>query len=71
LLREDQPAEVTADSLLNMAAGVPGPLLLGCAVTGLIVGALAYGLINALWGAVAQRWWRSHERPRVRTTEKP
>jgi hypothetical protein len=47
-----------------MAAGVPGPLLLGCAVTGLIVGVLADGLINALWGAVAQRWWRSHERPR-------
>ena len=63
LLREDAPSGAAAGSLLNIAAGVPGPLLLGCAVTGLLAGALAYSLINALWGAVAERWWRSHERP--------
>ncbi len=49
--------------LLDLAVGVPGPLLLGCAVTGLLAGAAAYSLINALWGAVAERWWRSHARP--------
>jgi hypothetical protein len=43
---------------------VPGPLLLGCAVTGLVAGGGAYSLINALWGAVAERWWHSHARPR-------
>lgn len=63
LLRQDAPAGVPADSLLDLAAGVPGPLLLGCAVTGLVCAALAYGLINALWGAVAERWWRSHQLP--------
>lgn len=50
-------------SLLDRAAGVPGPLLLGCAVTGLVCAACAYSLINALWDAVARRWWRSHARP--------
>jgi hypothetical protein len=35
----------------------------------LLVGALAYSLINALWGVVAERWWRSHERPRKRVGE--
>jgi uncharacterized protein (DUF2062 family) len=64
LLREDAPSGPAADSLFDIAAGVPGPLLLGCAVTGLLVGALAYSLINALWGAVAERWWRSHAHPR-------
>jgi uncharacterized protein (DUF2062 family) len=45
-----------------MAAGVPGPLLLGCAVTGLIAGAVAFSLINMLWGVVSERWWRRHAR---------
>lgn len=62
LLGQDSPTDRDA-SLLDLAAGVPGPLLLGCAVTGLICGALAYSLINGLWGAVARRWWRSHARP--------
>jgi len=62
LLGRESPPERDA-SLLDLAAGVPGPLLLGCAVTGLVCGALAYSLINALWGAVARRWWRSHARP--------
>jgi len=69
LLREDAPPAAAAESLLDMATGVPGPLLLGCAVTGLIFAALAYSLINALWVAVAERWWRSHARPRRRAGE--
>ena len=64
LLREDVPSGAAAYSLLDIAAGVPGPLLLGCAVTGLLAGALVYFSVNALWGAVAERWWRSHEHPR-------
>jgi uncharacterized protein (DUF2062 family) len=63
LLREDS-ANLPPGSLLDLAAGVPGPLLLGCAVTGLICAAMAYSLINARWGAVAERWWRSHAHPR-------
>jgi Uncharacterized protein conserved in bacteria len=69
LLREDAPAEVAPVSLLDTATGVPGPLLLGCAVTGLVLGALAYLFTNTLWGAVAERWWRSHERPPKRGGE--
>ena len=69
LLREDSPTDLPAVSLLDFAAGVPGPLLLGCAVTGLVAGALAYSLINVLWGAVAERWWRSHDRPRAQAVE--
>ena len=64
LLREDVPSGAAAYSLLDIAAGVPGPLLLGCAVTGLLAGALVYFSVNALWVAVAERWWRSHEHPR-------
>ena len=64
LLREDVPSGAAAYSLLDIAAGVPGPLLLGCAVTGLLAGALVYFSVNALLGAVAERWWRSHEHPR-------
>ena len=64
LLREDVPSGAAAYSRLDIAAGVPGPLLLGCAVTGLLAGALVYFSVNALWGAVAERWWRSHEHPR-------
>jgi uncharacterized protein (DUF2062 family) len=63
LLRQNPSAGVPADSLLDLAAGVPGPLLLGCAVTGLVCAALAYSLINALWGVVAERWWCSHQLP--------
>lgn len=63
LLGQDGPSSPGAENLLDFAAGVPGPLLLGCAVTGLLAGAGAYSLINALWGAVAERWWRSHARP--------
>ena len=70
LLREDSPEELDAGSLLDFAAGVPGPLLLGCAVTGLVCGGLAYTVINALWGAVAERWWKSHARP-VRDNRRP
>jgi uncharacterized protein (DUF2062 family) len=63
LLRQNPSGGVPADSLLDLAAGVPGPLLLGCAVTGLVCAALAYSLINALWGVVAERWWCSHQLP--------
>ncbi|MEX1045193.1 MAG: DUF2062 domain-containing protein [Chthoniobacterales bacterium] len=69
LLGEGVSDEMTQESLVSMAAGVPGPLLLGCAVTGLILGAAAYVVVNALWGAVAQRWWRSHARPPVSPRE--
>jgi uncharacterized protein (DUF2062 family) len=71
LLAQPAPSDFSAAKLLDLAAGVPGPLLLGCAVTGLIVAALAYSLINALWGIVAERWWRSHARPRVRAAQFP
>jgi len=71
LLGQQAPEKAGTDGLLDFAAGVPGPLLLGCAVTGLVAGAVAYSLINALWGAVAERWWRSHERPRSREAHQP
>ena len=71
LLGQPAPSDFSAAKLLDLAAGVPGPLLLGCAVTGLIVAALAYSLINALWGIVAERWWRSHAHPRVRAAQVP
>jgi uncharacterized protein (DUF2062 family) len=70
LLGQEGP-EGGAGTLLDLAAGVPGPLLLGCAVTGLIAGAGAYSVINALWVAVARRWWQSHERPRPRAADLP
>jgi uncharacterized protein (DUF2062 family) len=63
LLRQPAPAGVSMDQLLDIAAGVPGPLLLGCAVTGLIAGAAAFSVINMLWGVVAERWWHRHARP--------
>jgi uncharacterized protein (DUF2062 family) len=63
LLRQPAPAGVSMDQLLDIAAGVPGPLLLGCAGTGLIAGAAAFSVINMLWGVVAERWWHRHARP--------
>jgi uncharacterized protein (DUF2062 family) len=71
LLGQQAPEAAGSDTLLDLAAGVPGPLLLGCAVTGLVAGAGAYSLISALWGAVAERWWRSHARPRPCGAELP
>jgi len=71
LLGEGPSDEMTQESLVSMAAGVPGPLLLGCAVTGLLLGSAAYTLVNALWGAVAERWWRSHARPAASSDEFP
>jgi uncharacterized protein (DUF2062 family) len=71
LLGEGPSDEMTQESLVSMAAGVPGPLLLGCAVTGLLLGSAAYTLVNALWGAVAERWWRSHARPAPPSNEFP
>jgi uncharacterized protein len=71
LLRQPPSDDMTQESLMEMAAGVPGPLLLGCVVSGLFFGAGAYAVVNSLWGVVAERWWRSHERPRVRAVEKP
>ena len=65
LLGHDSPTTLSSDTLVNLAAGVPGPLLLGCAVTGIVSGVLAYSLTNALWGAVAEHWWRSHEHSQV------
>jgi uncharacterized protein len=69
LLRQSPSDELTQESLMEMAAGVPGPLLLGCAVSGLFLAAGAYTVVNSLWGAVAERWWRSHERPRRTTAQ--
>lgn len=71
LLREKPADDLTEESLLSMAAGVPAPLLLGCAVTGLLLGAAAYMTVNALWGVVAERWWRSHARPTLASRESP
>jgi uncharacterized protein (DUF2062 family) len=62
LMQQPAPANLTGESLLELAAGVPGPLLLGCAVSGLILGSAAYAVVNAFWGAVAERWWRHHLR---------
>ncbi len=66
LMQQPAPANLTGESLLEMAAGVPRPLLLGCAVSGLLLASLAYLLVHALWGAVAERWWRSHGSTRPR-----
>lgn len=71
LLGQPAPSDFSAARLLDLAAGVPAPLLLGCAITGFVVAALTYSLINALWGIVAERWWRSHARPRVRAAQVP
>lgn len=64
LLGQTPPAGAGGQSLLDLAAGVPGPLMLGCAVTGLLAAAASFSLINLLWGAVARRWWHGHARPR-------
>lgn len=67
LMQQKPPENLTEDSLLSMAAGVPGPLLLGCAVSGLLLASGAYLGVHALWGAVAERWWRRQRLARRRT----
>jgi uncharacterized protein (DUF2062 family) len=72
LLGEDSPQLTSKESILSLATDVPVPLLLGCAVTGLILGTLVYLLANVLWAVVAEQWWRSHERPpRLRPPSAP
>jgi uncharacterized protein (DUF2062 family) len=71
LLGQPGPGEFRTDKLLDLAADVPGPLLLGCAVTGLVAAAAAYSLVNTLWGALAERWWRGHALPLSSEARRP
>jgi len=72
LLGEDSPQLTSKESILSLATDVPVPLLLGCGVTGVVLGASVYLVIHALWGVIAERWWRSHERPpRLRSHNAP
>lgn len=63
LLGQEAPSAVTMETMIGLATDVPAALLLGCLITGTILGAGAYLGIMALWGGVAQRWWHSHARP--------
>jgi uncharacterized protein (DUF2062 family) len=65
LMGEEAPGLTENGSILDLATDVPLPLLLGCVVTGVIFAAIFYFGINILWGLIAERWWKSHERPRA------
>jgi uncharacterized protein (DUF2062 family) len=60
LMGGSPPPSYADDSIVNIAASVPTPLLLGCVVTGLISAATSYILVNLAWDVVVTRWWRSH-----------
>ena len=63
LLGHDVPQLASRESMIDLAYNVPGPLLLGCALTGATLGLGAYLSTMVLWDMVARRWWRSHARP--------
>lgn len=62
LLGSPSPPILKMDELLNIATGVPGPLLLGCVVSGVIVASTTFALVNIFWSIVVERWWPSHSK---------
>ncbi|MBE2180010.1 MAG: DUF2062 domain-containing protein [Chthoniobacterales bacterium] len=69
LLGQEAPEAVTMDAMIGLATDVPVALLLGCAITGMVLAAGSYLLVISLWDAVARRWWHSHARPRVQAAK--
>ncbi len=70
LLGQEAPEAVTMDAMIGLATDVPLALLLGCLITGTILGGGAYLATMILWGAVARRWWQSHARPATAGVQK-
>jgi uncharacterized protein (DUF2062 family) len=62
---EAEPVK-SMETMLAMLANVPLPLLLGCLISGGVIAPVSYVVVMFLWRTVAERWWRSHDRPRIK-----